>query len=200
MKPHLSNSLRTFYDGCERATAMCSIHGYLTSTAPASLNCDDILRSSIVLAVSSFDLLMHDIFRTEVLDRLNSGRKVDFFNIPFNISLLTDVEKSSLLEDHIRKENSYKSFVAPDKFAECLRPLLEKPWERVSEAYGSQDSVCKARLKGVVDLRNRIAHEADVNPAYGGIELWPIYSQDVQDSVAFLRTLGQAVAKAITNT
>lgn len=200
MKPHLSNSLRTLSSGCERAAALCSIHAYLKNTAPAALNCDDILRSSLVLAVSSFDLFMHDVFRMEVLDRLNSQKTVDSFHIPFNISHLTGVERSYLLDEHIRTQNSYKSFVAPDKVAECLRPLVEKPWEKVSREFGSPDSVCKARLKAVVGLRNRIAHEADVNPAYSGIELWPIYSQDVQDSVAFLRDLGRAIAEVITNT
>lgn len=42
-------------------------------------------------------------------------------------------------------------------------------------------------------------HEADVNPNYGGVELWPIYSEDVAESVRFLRELGEAISRAVTN-
>jgi hypothetical protein len=179
---------------------MCSIHSYITSTAPAALDCDDIIRSSLVLAVGSFDLYMHDIFRTEVMHRLVSRREVVGLKIPFNASLLTPAEQALLIEECIRNDNSFRSFVAPGKLAECLRPLVETPWDKISEELGESSATCKASLKRVVDLRNRIAHEADVNPAYGGIELWPIYSQDVVDSVAFLRSLGIAIGQVISDT
>jgi hypothetical protein len=57
----------------------------------------------------------------------------------------------------------------------------------------------KASLKATVDLRNRIAHEADVNPALGGIDLWPIYESDVEDSVGFIRAFGTAVARVVSD-
>ncbi|WP_375455778.1 HEPN domain-containing protein [uncultured Methylobacterium sp.] len=199
MKPHIVSALRIFYSGCDRASGMRSIYEYLKNTAPAALNCDDILRSSLVLVVSSFDLYIHDIFRTEALHRLSFGKEIPILRVPFNAALLNGAAQAAMIENCIRKDNSFKSFVAPEKLAECLRQLTENPWDKVAEKLGASASSCKARLKGVVDLRNRIAHEADVNPAYGGIELWPIYSEDIENSIIFLRELGTAIARAVTD-
>lgn len=176
---------------------MTAIHAYLVKTSPLALNCDDILRSSLVLAVSSFDLFMHDVYRLEALQRLAGQRDIPLLKIPFNILHIEATQRCGFLEDFIKKENAHKSFVAPDKVAECLRSLIDAPWDGIAAKFGSSSSSCKAQLKGVVDLRNRIAHEADVNPTFGGTELWPIYAEDVSDSVNFLRRLGRAIAEAL---
>lgn len=197
MKSHVHNALRNFNNGCDRADGMRSIYQYLKGAAPLAMNCDDILRSSVVLVVSSFDLLVHDLFRTEVLHRFSSNRSSSMLKIPFDAGFLTGAEQVAAIEEHVRSENSYKSFVAPDKLSECLRPLVEKPWDKISITLGTTSTSSKAKLKSIVDLRNRIAHESDVNPAYGGLDLWPIYSEDVEASVTFLRSLGAAVAQVI---
>ena len=199
MKDHLSTALGRLYDGCDRAIGLRGIYEYLSGRAPAALNCDDILRSSLILAVSSFDLYLHDIIRTEILFRINSKKKVESLRLPFNLFLLNGISRVSAIEECIRKDNSYKSFVAPDKLADCLRPLVNSPWEKIADALNEPLPSCRNQLKNIVDLRNRIAHEADVNPNYGGIELWPIYSQDVEASIIFLRTLGAAIARVVND-
>lgn len=164
-----------------------------------AMDCDDILRSSVVLTVSSFDLLAHDLYRTEVLHRFISNRSSGTLKIPFDAGFLAGAAQAMAIDEHVRSENSYKSFVAPDKLAECLRPLVERPWEKISTVLGIPSASCKAQLKNIVDLRNRIAHEGDVNPAFGGLDLWPIYAEDVEASVTFLRNLGAAVAHVVND-
>jgi hypothetical protein len=199
MKNHIAVAFKTFTDGCDRADGLKAIYDYLAKRAPAALNCDDILRSALVLAVSSFDLLLHDILRLEVIYRLSVKKEVGSLRIPFNILISDERLQLEIIDQCIRKDNSYKSFVAPDKFADCLRTLIENPWGKI--AINSDESVAaiKIQLKNVVDLRNRIAHEADVNPAYGGVELWPIYRDDVSTSIVFLRKLGKSVAASIND-
>ncbi|WP_313437950.1 HEPN domain-containing protein [Novosphingobium sp.] len=199
MKSHVQSALRNFSNGCDRAQGLCSIHRYLKGAAPVAMDCDDILRSSVVLAVSSFDLFIHDLYRTEVVHRFISKKSSAGLKIPFDAGFLAGSLQTSAIDEQIRLENSYKSFVAPDKLSECLRPLIEKPWEKISTILGVPAPDSKARLKSIVGLRNRIAHEGDVNPALGGIDLWPIYSEDVQASVEFLRILGVAVAEVVDN-
>ena len=198
MKAHLASAYNLFTYGCTRAYDLKAIHEYLTKSAPAAMNCDDILRSALVLVVSSFDLYVHDVFRLEVLQRLSLGKDIAAYRVPFNALHLQSSERDAAIEECIRKENAHKSFVAPEKVAECLRSLLDNPWEVVALYFGSEVKSCKAKLKSVVDLRNRIAHEADVNPAYGGVELWPIYGEDVVQSIDFLRKLGLAIAEALS--
>jgi hypothetical protein len=106
--------------------------------------------------------------------------------VPFNVLISSDRAQIDIIDESIRKENSYKSFVAPDKLAECLRILVDKPWDKIADDLNDTAAISKAKLRSVVDLRNRIVHEADVNPAYGRIELWPIYCEDVENSIAFL--------------
>jgi hypothetical protein len=112
----------------------------------------------------------------------------------------SDQAQIDIIDESIRKENSYKSFVAPDKLAQCLRILVDQPWDKIAGALNDTVAISKAKLKSVVDLRNRIVHEADVNPAYGRIELWPIYCEDVEDSIAFVRRLGASIAEIVNNT
>jgi len=197
MKPHLATALRTFNSGCDRAAALRSIYEYLRATGPAALDGDDILRSAVLLTVSSFDLLVHDIYRTEVLHRLAAGREVALLRVAFNSAIAPEPLRSSVIEQGIRTENSYKSFVAPDKLAECLRHLVEEPWIKLAAKMAVPVVDCKAALRRVVDLRNRIAHEADVNPDLAGIALWPIYSEDVRVSIDFIKALGGSVTQVI---
>ena len=197
MKNYILIAKSTFNDGCDRACALKAIFDLMEATAPAALNCDDILRSALVLSVSSFDLFLHEIFRFEVSHRLTQKKEINSLRIPFNVLISSEHMQIDMIDEAIRKDNSYKSFVAPDKLAECLRIFVEAPWDRIAVSLGEQPSTVKSKLKSVVDLRNRIAHEADVNPTYGGVELWPIYSEDVDSSIIFLRDLGSAVAEVI---
>lgn len=197
MKPHISAALSTFNHGCDRARGLKTIYDYLKGVAPPALDCDDILRSAVVQVVSSFDLLMHDVIRLEVIHRLTHKQEVQFLKIPFATVIADGPSQLSIVDQSIRDENCYKSFVAPDKVAECLRPLIDKPWDRIAQELNESPSSCKSQLKSIVALRNRIAHEADVNPNYGGIELWPIYPEDVTQTISFLRKLGASVCSIV---
>lgn len=200
MKTHISSAHRAFNDGCDRADKLKFIFEYLKKVAPSAIDCDDILRSALVLAVSSFDLFIHDLFRLEVTHRLSSKQEINSLRVPFNVLISSDRAQIDIIDESIRKENSYKSFVAPDKLAECLRILVDKPWDKIADDLNDTAAISKAKLRSVVDLRNRIVHEADVNPAYGRIELWPIYCEDVENSIAFLRQLGASIAEIVNKT
>lgn len=197
MKPHSRKALDTFNDGCDRALGLSSIYRYLDAAAPPAMNCDDLLRSSVVLLVSSFDLLMHEIYRGEVIHRLVSKRPSSSLRIPFDAGFISGGDQVSLVDRHIRAENSYKSFVAPKRVAECLQPFLDNAWVRIAEEMDETAASSKLQLKSVVDLRNRIAHEGDVKPEYNGIELWSIYLEDVESSICFVRRLGASITSVV---
>jgi hypothetical protein len=184
-------------DGCRRADVLVAIQRYTVSTSPAALNCDDMLRSAVVLAVSSFDLYVHDVFRSEVVYRLQNLVRVERLKIPFESVISNQEKQVMVIDDYIRKENSYKSFVAPDKLAECLRSFVSTPWSLIAEQMGLSDEECKGKLRRIIDLRNRIAHEADINPNYGGAELWPIYVSDVENSIMYVRNISRAIATVV---
>ena len=197
MKAHLESAIGLLYRGCTRAGELIAIYEYLKGAGPAALDCDDILRSAVVLAVSSFDLYLHDIYRLEALERLRKSKNISALKVPFGSLFMEDIDRHSLIDECIRKDHAYKSFVAPDKLAECLKALIDRPWDEIAGILNTRVDGCKEQLRRVIDLRNRIAHEADVNPNFGGLELWPIYAEDVRNSVEFLRKLALAIAKAV---
>jgi len=197
MKPHLGIVQATFFQGCERALVLKSIFDHLQKVAPPALNCDDVLRSAVVLVTSSFDLLIHDIFREEAIYRLSMGIEISSLRIPFNSLLVKDQELVATLSESIKRDHSHKSFIAPDKLSECLSVIVPSPWDKIADVLGEPSKSAKLKLRQIVDLRNRIAHEADVNPNYSGIELWPIYPGDVDESILYIKKLGAAVLSVI---
>lgn len=197
MKSYISSSLRIFINGCDRANGLTAIYKYLITAAPKAMDADDLLRSSVVLCVSAFDLFIHDLYRTEILHRFISKKSCPKIKIPFNAAFLTGIEQITAIDDQIRLENSYKSFVAPEKLGDCIRYFIDNPWDKISVILGTPSKTCRGQLKSIVDLRNRIAHEGDVNPNLGGVDLWPIYVEDVEASVTYLRKLGIAIAQII---
>jgi hypothetical protein len=57
----------------------------------------------------------------------------------------------------------------------------------------SKDDV-KTRLKLIVDRRNKIAHEADIDPGHPGTGTrWPITRADVDSSLDFIEELCEAI-------
>jgi hypothetical protein len=177
---------------------MCELYKYGYSQYPRSLDSTDILRAAVVMAVSSLDLLVHAVFRTEVALRTSSRKDVARLLVPFQVAVADPAQVPALIDAHIYSNHAYKSFVAPDKIAELLCQLIESPWEKISAEMGGAPKEVKSRLREIVRWRNRIAHEADINPTYGGIELWPVRVDDVETSLQFLEELGEAIAAALS--
>ncbi|MGC9944707.1 MAG: hypothetical protein ABSE48_23030, partial [Verrucomicrobiota bacterium] len=69
-----------------------------------------------------------------------------------------------------------------------------KLWESVGAELGLQSKDVKIRLKLIVDRRNQIAHEADLDPSSPGFR-WPIDAKRVNDTVDFVEQVGDAVFK-----
>ena len=186
------------YKRClERALAICELQGYLAAKHTEALDTTDMLRSAVVLCVSAFDFLLHEVFRVEVAWRYRSGRSISRLLVPFDLTTapVTDVE--FLLAAHVKEINSYKSFVDPGKYSEAMGCFVNNPWERVSAKLNHNSSSVKQRVRLIYRWRNRIAHEADVNPVLAGVELWPIEKQDVVDAISDIKRIGLASVEVI---
>lgn len=58
---------------------------------------------------------------------------------------------------------------------------------------GKSDKDIKQQLSLIVDRRNKIAHEADIDPSYGIGNRWNINQILVNDAVNFLEQLVRAI-------
>jgi hypothetical protein len=101
------------------------------------------------------------------------------------------------LETEIRARHSFLSFQQPDQIADAIR--LFSPielWKEVGQTLGEDPQDIKARLKLIVERRNKIAHEADIDPTFPD-QRWPIRSQDTEDALGFIEKIGETIYKLV---
>ena len=191
----------TRFEAClERAKQICELQGYLCSTYTAALDTTDLLRASVVLCVSAFDFLVHEIFRIEVLSRHRNSQSIRRFYIPFSAVICDSSDVEKMIEAHVREANSYKSFVEPGKYAEAMSCFINDPWSQVSAKVGRDPKLLKQRVRAIYRWRNRIAHEADINPVFSGVELYNIDKEDVVNVIDDIEKVGLASIEMLRDT
>ncbi|MEB3341382.1 hypothetical protein [Okeania sp.] len=102
------------------------------------------------------------------------------------------MNSNSWLEDEIRKSLGYKSFQRLDKIADAIRLISDqKLWDEVGAQMGKPKpediKQIKEQLSWIVDRRDQIAHEVDIEPDYYNKgERLPIDENMVNDTVDFI--------------
>lgn len=176
-----------------------AVQGMTTSAIEVS----DIWRAQIVLVVSALDHFVHEIARLGMIEVAKATRpKTDAylrFQMPVSAveSAISGLPHESWMGETVREKHSWISFQDPDKLADAMRLVSNvKLWEAVSVEIGIPAQDIKTRLRIIVDRRNKIAHEADLDPANPGFR-WPIDSIMVENTIDFVEILGKAIFKVI---
>jgi hypothetical protein len=161
----------------------------LKATTAGALDLSDILRASIVSAISAFDAFIHEIVRIGMLEIYQNSRPktVAFgrFTVLMDTLLLgvTTPGSTQWLADEIRRQHGWLSFQQPDKVADAIRLFCGKElWKEVGTRLGIDAKSAKNRLALIVDRRNKIAHEADMDPSSPGAR-WPIDETLVEEAI-----------------
>ncbi len=98
------------------------------------------------------------------------------------------------LENEIRETLSFKSFQQPDKIADAIRLISDKKlWDEVSTKIGKPPKDVKQQLSSIVDRRNKIAHEADIDPTFNIGNRWNIDEFLVNDAVDFIEQVVESI-------
>ena len=104
------------------------------------------------------------------------------------------LSQASWLESEIRQRLSYQSFQQPDKIADALRLISDKKlWDEVSERFERPAKEVKQQLIAIVDRRNKIAHEADIDPTFNIGNRWSIDEDLVTGAVDFIEQLVEGI-------
>ena len=196
------NSARVqFHSNIERVRALGGVGAAVTSLTTAAVDVSDIWRAQIVLIVSALDQFIHELTRLGMIECAKGIRpKTDAF-LRFNIPLsavdlaLNGTSYEVWVGETVQSKHSWQSFQDPDKLAEAIR--LFSPiglWDRVGNELSMNAKDVKTRLKLIVDRRNQIAHEADLDPANPGFR-WPINEPQVNYTIDFIEQLGEAIFK-----
>lgn len=187
-----------------RAHDIGQLGSVVSQLTTAAIDVTDIYRAQIVLAVSALDHFIHEMTRAGMVESWISNRERTAHFLRFQIPLsaaergLSGESPTVWLGDAIRDRHSWVSFQDPDKIADAVRLFSSVSlWESVSHELGSTPADVKLRLRLIVDRRNKIAHEADMDPANPGFR-WPIDRALSVEALEFISSVGEAIFKATT--
>ncbi len=156
-----------------------------------------ILRSCIVLSVSAIDHLIHELTIIGMREIFSGTRPVTTKYTNHSISLgfihlITSSQPLVTFESEIRRSLSWQTFQRPDKIKDAIalfNPL--QLWQQIAATIGDTESNIKNQLNLIVDRRNMIAHEADIEPIFKTKR--PISDSDVSSTINFIEKLGTAI-------
>jgi hypothetical protein len=113
-------------------------------------------------------------------------------------SIVNKLNNASWLESEIRERLGYQSFQQADKIADAIRYISDKKlWDEVAILMTKTARDIKQQLNSIVDRRNKIAHEADIDPTFSIGSRWNIDEVLVGDAVDFLEILVESIHKVL---
>ncbi len=199
----MNSALEQFESNIQRTRTLAAIHNVLGTRTTSALDTSDILRSALVLAVSALDQYIHEIVRLGILEIYHGRRTHTSSSLKFGVSLRGALqirvapEDDSWRDSEIRGHHSWQRFEHPDRIADAIRLILDMSlWDTVASDLGSDTPDVKQRLKLIVDRRNKLTHEADIDPRFPNTH-WPIDDQMVFDSITFIEQVVHSIHKAV---
>lgn len=198
----MQQAIEAFRESIGRAEHLGGLYKALSGLTTAAVDASDLLRAQVVLAISALDYYIHEVTVLGMIEVFEGKRPRTPAFLKFRVSVGTisagmSTRSSSWFEAEVRERHSFLSFQQPDKVADAIRLFSDvRLWQEVASKMASTDKALKDRLKLIVDRRNKIAHEADLDPSYPGSR-WPIKTADVEQSLQFLRTLCENIHASI---
>lgn len=194
----MRTAIEAFRASIARVEQLGGLHDAILSLTTKAIDASDILRAQIVLGVSALDYYIHEITVRGMVMVFNGRRPATAAFRKYRISMDSVIASSSNVgnswfESDVRERNSFLSFQQPDKIADAIRLFSDvKLWQEVGQRMAMPEIDVKTRLKLIVDRRNKIAHEADMDPSYPCAR-WPITKHDVDGSLQFISKLSESI-------
>jgi RiboL-PSP-HEPN len=155
-------------------------------------------RQERLIAMDIASWLENEIQKNQGISFLQQSYTVSDLLPVISSSILNKLNNVSWLEDEIRERLGYQSFQQPDKIADAIRFISEKKlWDEVATKLGISSKDIKQQLSAIVDRRNKIAHEADINPTFGIGSRWNIDEILVGEAVDFIEQIVEAIHQVI---
>jgi hypothetical protein len=155
-------------------------------------------RQERLIALDIANWLEQEIKTSHAPSFLQQSHTISSLLPVISTSIQNRLNNASWLEDEIRERLGYQSFQHPDKIADAIRLISDKKlWEEVSVKLGMTAKDVKQQLEAIVDRRNKIAHEADIDPTYGIGSRWHINEILINDAVDFLEQLVENIHQTL---
>lgn len=195
------NSLSVFRENIRSAREIAPLYDYLVANVLVPMNFDDLLRSQIVYSVSAFDKLIHDLVRIGMVDIFIGKRPATAKYLAERISMgaynsmstATIPPKEFYFEQQIVGMLKVVSYQDPDKVVDGLSYIWDEQhkWQKIAAAMAMDARIVKTELRLIIDRRNFIVHEADIDSATGRKRL--ISKTDCELAILFLENCGEKI-------
>ncbi|AWY68333.1 hypothetical protein A8H36_25715 [Burkholderia thailandensis] len=186
------------------------MQAYLAANSVGALRPDELLRAEWVARVSALDLYVHELVAQRMLAVFDGSLpKTPAYNAFMLTSETTDrirhaatpIVASAAFDLEIRRQLGFLSYQYPDKIADGIRMCSSAElWNDVAVHQGAtqQNKVAQAKqikrqLTSIVDRRNKIAHEGDLQPRALPISPWPISQGDLTVVSSFIEKLVKSI-------
>jgi len=196
-------ALEQFEANLARARTLSGFAESLRAITTKAVDVADVHRAALVLGVSALDHFVHEFVRLGMLEVNRGERPATETHLSFKVPItsvkagFSDPSQDDWLNEAVREAHSWQSFQHPDKIADAIRLVSDiKLWNQVAKEIGLDSKAVKTRLITIVDRRNKIAHEADMDPINPG-EQWPINSALVKDALDFIDCVVQSIYKSV---
>jgi len=199
------SALNQFKGNIQYVKNLNAIYTGLTNQVTSAIDLSDILRAELVFGVSALDSFIHELVRIGMVEIFKNNRSTtnSFNNFMVSMEHLTTIinnssptEREALFSQEIRNRLSWRSFQRSSKISEAIKLMSDVGlWDEVGNYLSTPPEDVKNRLDIIVERRDKIAHEADIDPTYN--TKWPINEVMVNDSIVFLENLAEAIYKSI---
>ncbi|MGJ4900387.1 HEPN domain-containing protein [Bradyrhizobium sp. HKCCYLS2058] len=191
------DAISSYRANIARVQSLGGLNAALGTMVTDAIDLSDILRAGHVLAVSALDHFVHEAVRIGMLEVFDGKRAMTpayaRFRVPLDALSANAAITRANFEDEIRSQHSFQSFQHPDRLADAFRLVTEiKLWDALGDKLGRPAKDLKDALRLVVDRRNKIAHEADVDPTYPNAR-WPITIADLNSTIDFTNGIVEGI-------
>lgn len=195
----MHDAIRHFRENMVRVRSLGGQYEALHRLLTSAVDCSDILRAQFVLAVSALDYYVHEITRLGMLEVYSSVRPQTSAFLRFQVTMeaammgITRTGNGDWFDDEIKDRHGYLAFQHPDRISEAIRLFSSvELWPSVAMILGLPIDEVKTTLRLIVERRNKIAHEADLDPSYPDTR-WPISASDATSTVDFIERVCEAI-------
>lgn len=203
------SAIRQLRENIARVRAIGGLYEAVDQLTTPIVDASDLLRTQIVMAVSALDHYVHEITRIGMLEVYDGVRPRTTAFARFQVTMeaaMTGITESSenkssenkWLDTEIRERHGYLVFQRPERIAEAVKLFCTLDlWATVAFRLNLRSQDLQTRLRLIVERRNSIVHEADLDPSYPNTR-WPISYSDSRSSVDFVETICETIYSVIT--
>lgn len=178
-----------FHDAWVRCSDLAALRAYLERNVAGVLKPDELLRAEWVARVSALDLYVHEFIAQRMLAIFERKCPESPGYRDFKISTATlhriqgaqnPAAAANAFDLEVRKQLAFQTYQHPEKIAAGMRLCSEvELWNKVGNFLGEDPRDLRTTLAEIVERRNKIAHEGDMQPSMPRIP-WPINAGDLQ--------------------